>query len=217
MTRAALLTLIVLAACSDDVGPDLALDALGRDGADAGKDAEFADASLDAGADLGSERDASAPVEDLGGGLEAGPSDGEPTDRGDPLDAGELADASEDRDLSADAGCDYLDLDIIIVKCAGGYEYARGFADLNGQCPGYYELRGNTAPTLSGVIQDAMCDPTCEYRARTSVSFIDPCGRRNGYIIYGTPDDELCPPQYEFAEGLFPSREAWEKVLNCGG
>ena len=42
----------------------------------------------------------------------------------------------------------------------------------------------------------------------------DPCGHRNGYIVYTAPS---CADLYEFAEGLFPSRAAWEETLHCGG
>ena len=217
--RGVFFVVLLLSGCADDDAPGGELgsgfDSGARDARATPEAGPVGDTGSDAGRDLDAELFDHETSSDLGSFSDAGSDDVMPADLGPSVDAGEIHDLGAD--ASSDAGCDYLDLDLIIVKCASAYAYARRWVDLNSQCADYYELTGHSGPSLSGVIEDAMCDPSCEYRARMSVSFIDPCGRRNGYIVYGTADDELCPPLYEFAEGLFPSREAWEKVINCGG
>lgn len=212
--------LVFASACSEDPAEDAAVSDLGVDAgpSDTGASDRGVDAATDSGVrdadpgDVGAEDvtdlgvDAAAPD---GGADDAGAQDATPSDA--TVDGGP-------GDAAADGGqpCDYLDLNLNIVLCPGGYEYLRGFEDLNQNpaCAPYWELRGNSYATSQAAIAGEGCGATCVYQASTSVSLIDPCGRRNGYIIYTASG---CPDLYEFAEGLFPSVEAWEAQLNCGG
>lgn len=213
------LFLVGLGACSDgddglDSGPaDLGLDAGPADlgPTDRGVDQGFPDSAI-ADADP-------ADVADVGadGGVDAAPDAADPD--ASPADA-DLLDAGPDAGPDAgDAGplpCDYLDLQINLVQCPGGFQYLRGFEDLNANpnCPPYWELGGNQYSSAAAAVSGQGCNSACIYQASTSVSLIDPCGRRNGYIIFTANG---CPDIYEFADGIFPSVEAWEAQLNCGG
>ncbi|MBK6690159.1 MAG: hypothetical protein IPG45_37185 [Deltaproteobacteria bacterium] len=208
-----------LVACSDEVevqdsGPsDLGVDAGPSDlgptdrGVDQGfPDSSFADAEPADAADAGADGGPDATPD-------AGPADADAPDADD-LDAG--PDAGPDAGDAGPLPCDYLDLQINLVQCPGGFQYLRGFEDLNGNpnCPPYWELGGNQYSTAPAAVSGQGCNSACIYQASTSVSLIDPCGRRNGYIIFTANG---CPDIYEFSDGIFPSVEAWEAQLNCGG
>lgn len=212
-----------LLACSEDgdgldSGPsDLGLDAGPGDlgPTDRGVDQGFPDSALadadpadvaDTGADGGPDATPDAAV------LDAAAPDADNLDAG--LDAG--PDAGPDAGDAGPLPCDYLDLQINLVQCPGGFQYLRGFEDLNGNpnCPPYWELGGNQYSSSAAAVSGQGCNSACIYQASTSVSLIDPCGRRNGYIIFTANG---CPDIYEFADGIFPSVEAWEAQLNCGG
>ncbi|MFO0722332.1 MAG: hypothetical protein U1E65_01030 [Myxococcota bacterium] len=216
-----------LVACSsgDSSGadrPSAGLDSGAVDAAAA--DADALDAAFARDAPL--EPDAGA-IPDVGTSSDAGvlADSGVPPDSGAFPDAAELPDVgtSSDAGARADTGpwdggaaCDYIDVMVAIVSCPGGYEYVREFVDTNQNpaCAGFSMLFGNRYPTTLDAIHGEGCSDTCVYRASMSVSFIDPCGHRNGYIVFAAPS---CPDLYEFAEGLFPSRAAWEEALHCGG
>ena len=177
------------AAALDAGGPDAtSADAEARDGS--GLDAEAADAeAADAEAADAEATDAEA-------------TDAEVTDAGSP-DAG-----------SPDAGtCDYLDLDICVLDC-GGLVYGRGFRDLQGMCPDFFRLRGHDYPDVAAALVGESCNTACIWKAAISVSFIDHCGRRNGYIVFEAPG-EGCADLYEFSSGLYMSVADWQAVTPC--
>ena len=73
---------------------------------------------------------------------------------------------------------------------------------------------GNDYPDIQAAIAGEGCSPTCVYKPFQSVSFIDHCNRRNGYIVYRAQDPS-CADLYEFSNGLFPSVAAWEQATPC--
>lgn len=191
--------------------------------------------------DTGSARlDATAQQAEAGA-RDATPQDAVVTDGDAPApDSGASADASADSGVHADAmslpadamsgpvdasapydggsACEFLDLDIFIVRCGNRPSYLRGFREVNMQagCLPFWTLEGGTFTSSTAAVAGASCSPTCLYRASTSVSFIDHCGRRNGYIVFVDDRDPVaCPDLYEFSSGLFPSREAWENDTPC--
>lgn len=214
--RGVLVACLALGCLDPDDGPgDLGLALPDGGGSDAatvvGADADLAVGDASVPADTGAPGPDADFTGDLGPVSDATPRDAE-------LDAGEAPDAAgADAEPAGDAGCDYIDLDAFIVKCSSGFRYAYRFVDTNQSCAEYFQLGAFSGSTLLEVIEAAECDPSCQYAPATSVSFIDPCDRRNGYIVFRAADDEQCPPVYEFAEGLFSSVEAWEQALNCGG
>ena len=186
----------------------------GLAGADAGSvaDAGFV---VDAGvvADAGVAEDAGA-VADTGVLEDAGfPDDSGLADAGLAADAAPAVDAGP---WDGGAGCDFLDLQVCIVQCPSGFEYLREFSDVNmtAGCAPFSMLLGNRYATTPAAIQGEGCSSQCLYKASTSVSFVDHCNHRNGYIIFRAAG---CPDLYEFSNGLFPSREAWEAATHCGG
>lgn len=211
---AALLTLIAPACSDDPVTPGTSdsgaarLDAAAQQAEAGARDATAADAAP---------ADSGAPVPDSGASTDA------TADSGLSADAMSLPDAmSGPADASApyDGGsaCEFLDLDIFIVRCGNRPSYLRGFREVNMQagCLPYWTLEGGTFTSSTAAVAGASCSPTCLYRASTSVSFIDHCGRRNGYIVFVDDRDPVaCPDLYEFSSGLFPSREAWENDTPC--
>ncbi len=170
---------------------------------------------LDSGAEDAAVMDAQTSPDaqpDSGAQPDAGPIDsGEP-----PEDAGPLGDAGPDAGPRPDAGaCNYIDLSVCIVDC-GTYTYARQFVDTLGVCPDYYRLNGNDYPDINAAITGEACNSACIFKAFQSVSFIDHCGRRNGYIIYRARDTK-CGELYEFSSGLFPSVADWQAATPCPG
>lgn len=151
--------------------------------------------ALDASVDGGAAEDAmSLPADAMSG----------PIDASAPYDGG--------------SACEFLDLDIFIVRCGNRPSYLRGFREVNMQagCLPFWTLEGGTFTSSTAAVAGASCSPSCLYRAGTSVSFIDHCGRRNGYIVFVDDRDPVaCPDLYEFSSGLFPSREAWENDTPC--
>ncbi len=113
-----------------------------------------------------------------------------------------------------DAGsCNYLSVDDSLVSCAGNYVYASYLQDQNGRCPNVWRLLGNDYPDVASAIAGEGC-LNCEWRPFQSVSFIDHCGRRNGYIIFRSADP-MCPDRYEFSNGYYDSVEQWERDTPC--
>lgn len=189
----------------------------------AAADSGFATDSA-AAADSGAPTDLGVPTdvgfaEDAGAAADAGVADtGLPEDSG-LVDAGPAADAAPAVDAGpwdGGAACDFLDLQVCIVQCPSGFEYLREFSDVNmtAGCAPFSMLLGNRYATTPAAIQGEGCSSQCLYKASTSVSFIDHCNHRNGYIIFRAAG---CPDLYEFSNGLFPSREAWEAATHCGG
>lgn len=165
-------------------------------------------------------------VAEDGGDLDSGAKDAAPmdagtrpdaqADAGDEPDAGPIdsGDVPQDAGPTPDAGaCNYIDLSVCIVEC-GAYTYARQFVDTLGVCPDYYRLNGNDYPDISAAIAGESCNAACVFKAFQSVSFIDHCGRRNGYIIYRARDT-TCGELYEFSSGLFSSVADWEAATPC--
>lgn len=213
--RAVALLILLAPACSDDpVTPGTSdsgsarLDAAAQQAEAGARDAaapDAASADAEAPADTGATPDATA---DSGVAEDAmsGPADAMsgPVDASAPYDGG--------------GACEFLDLDIFIVRCGNRPSYLRGFREVNMQagCLPYWTLEGGTFTSSTAAVAGASCSPTCLYRAGTSVSFIDHCGRRNGYIVFVDDRDPVaCPDLYEFSTGLFPSREAWENDTPC--
>lgn len=213
--RAVALLILLAPACSDDpVTPGTSdsgsarLDAAAQQAEAGARDAaapDAASADAEAPADTGAAPDATA---DSGVAEDAmsGPADAMsgPVDASAPYDGG--------------SACEFLDLDIFIVRCGNRPSYLRGFREVNMQagCLPYWTLEGGTFTSSTAAVAGASCSPTCLYRAGTSVSFIDHCGRRNGYIVFVDDRDPVaCPDLYEFSTGLFPSREAWENDTPC--
>lgn len=213
--RAVALLILLAPACSDDpVTPGTTdsgsarLDAAAQQAEAGARDAaapDAASADAEAPADTGAAPDATA---DSGVAEDAmsGPADAMsgPVDASAPYDGG--------------SACEFLDLDIFIVRCGNRPSYLRGFREVNMQagCLPYWTLEGGTFTSSTAAVAGASCSPTCLYRAGTSVSFIDHCGRRNGYIVFVDDRDPVaCPDLYEFSTGLFPSREAWENDTPC--
>lgn len=189
--------------------------------ADASAPARDAAASAPDAAETG--RDAAAPAPDA----EPAPADAQPASDdaavmgvdavvvGDDA-ASVVADAATPYD--GGATCDFLDLDLLIARCGNGYGYLRRWSDVNmaPACLPYWTLLGGTYTSSSAAITGAGCSDACHYRAGISVSFVDHCGRRNGYIVFTDPDPAACPDVYEFSTGLFPSQEAWARDTPCG-
>lgn len=146
-----------------------------------------------------------------------GSQDGDADSMNDTPEGSDGADAPDAVDTTADVGgCDYLDLDIWIVRCDGGYAYARTFTDLGGRdsCPPYTTVGTSRFPDAPDAYAALDCDPQCEWRAASSVSAMCVDGRRTGWIEYRAIE-EACAPVFEFAEGLYPSVEAWNAETNC--
>jgi hypothetical protein len=207
---AAVLLAFLLTACAEELG---ALDA--QPGPDAQADAATVTDSglVDAGAEDAMSTDAAAEDATFADAAspDATPADAEPGDAA-------LADAEVDAGTPdagpGDAGsCDYLDLDICILDC-GTLQYGRGFQDLQGQCPDFFRLQGNDYPDVAAAIAGEGCSAACIWKASVSVSFIDHCGRRNGYIIFRALGDG-CSDLYEFSNGLFRSVADWQAVTPC--
>ena len=135
-------------------------------------------------------------------------------------DAGDTGpDASPIDAGTPDAGgtmCGYLDLDIYIVDCAGGYRYLRRWQPTSGdpgECPEYYTLGPMRFDTLEAALGSDSCDPNCTRGASTSVSAIR-CGRRTGWIVFRDVEDD-CGEVYETPDGLFASLEEWDSMHPC--
>ena len=194
--------LLVLPACSGDEGSDAGDASLTLDAAAA--DASFLADTGAAEADAGTSADGGEAEADAA--VDAGPPDG-----GAAEDGGEPA---------ADAGastCRYDLGEMHIVLCGGAPTYLSELVDFaDRSCPPRYVLGGTTYGSLSDALTGEGCSDQCLYRAAMSVSFIDHCGRRNGYIVFRAPDPGACPDVYEFFNGLFPSVEAWERDTPCG-
>lgn len=169
-------------------------------------------ASQDAGAADASVPDTGAPPDS--GSADTGVPDVGIAEAGTTPDAGE-ADAGAPADAGAvDGGvCNYIDLNVCVVDC-GAYEYAHQFVDTLGGCPDYYRLRGNDYPDINAALAGESCNTTCIYKAFQSVSFIDHCGRRNGYIVFTAPDAG-CADLYEFSSGLYGSVADWQAATPC--
>jgi hypothetical protein len=117
--------------------------------------------------------------------------------------------------LDATPSCLYTAIDDRLVVCPGGYRYVSLFRDPGAVgCPDYWEVDGQRAATMADAITAAGCGATCLYAATQSVSFIDHCGRRNGYIVFTAPS---CPDVYEFSSGYYRSVDDWERETSCGG
>lgn len=207
--RIALLALAVLAVagCTDSTSeapPPAGLDAQAED--QGSTDAQRPDAT--ARSDLGlSDMGADLATPDTG--TDVGVDDLGAPDRGSSLDAAP-ADLGE-----ADAGaCNDTVLDSVILECPSGYEYARvvGTRPVQRGCPDEILLSGTRYPDLPSAIAGAACNQSCVWRASMSVSFVDHCNRRNGYIIFRARG---CDDLYEFSNGLFPSVMAWTQATPC--
>lgn len=174
------------------------------------------DASADASdADLGS---ADADGEDAS--ADAGlPPDLGPPDTGAPMDSGPPADSGAPFDGGAsDAGiCPETLLDSVIVDCSGAYAYARifGTRPMQAGCPDFVRLLGTRYPDISSALTGENCNTNCIWQAFQSVSFIDHCNRRNGYIVFRTRSSGSCPDLYEFSNGIFLSVAAWTMATPC--
>ncbi len=119
-----------------------------------------------------------------------------------------------DQGLPDSGACNYILLDAVIVDCGGTYRYARVLRDQNSICPDVVELNGQRYPDIRSAIGGEGCNSSCIYQAGTSVSFIDHCGRRNGYIIYRASGMN-CPELFEFSNGLYLSVSDWEANTPC--
>jgi hypothetical protein len=195
-----------------DISPDLS-------GGDAAVDADGPDSSTDTGADA---------VSDVGADTTDGTSSdaddiAEDVDPDSQIDAvadvvADVADVGADttEDTAADADpvvCEYLDLNIYIVDCAGGSQYLRQFVDIAGNpadaCPDYW-VPGDSFidyDTAEDALAADNCDLDCLRAASTSVSALR-CDRRTGWITFRDAEDD-CADVYEFADGFFESVEAW--------
>lgn len=231
-TPTAIALILLAAACgsdnrpSDGAGADVPADTAADSEADAGPDPDAGSDSLptdtDAGADSGGAD--SRDVADTHADPE--PTDTEPTDQGVPDtndgsgDTGDPdvgADTGDDTsdDSGPDAACDYLDLDIVIVRCGGELRYVRTFRDLADTpgCPPYVRVQGSDVeyPDTDAAFSREDCDPSCVWRAGTSVSWLR-CGRRSGYIVYRA---DGCDDLYEMPEGLFQSLQEHDAAHPC--
>ncbi|MCB9507930.1 MAG: hypothetical protein H6698_05645 [Myxococcales bacterium] len=118
---------------------------------------------------------------------------------------------------STDAGpsCDYLDLELVIVRCGEAFRYVRTFTDLGGSvdCPAYVRVGGSDVayPDVDAALAGEGCDASCQWVASTSVTWLR-CGHRSGYIVFQA---DGCGPLYEMPEGLFTSIEAYDQAYPC--
>lgn len=232
MQRIGLALLLCMVACADDLpaeGPNdvgLVRDSGTQVDASEAEDAAVADTGpRDSGAqdarpedmgfadtgvpDLGTEDSGAedSGVEDSGV-EDSGPPDTGPADTG-PPDTG-VIDAGR-----PDAGqCDYLELTVCIVECAGANVYARALTDRNAVCPDIVRLLGNDYSDIRAAVTGEGCNSTCIYKPFQSVSFIDHCRRRNGYIVYRA-NDSSCQDLFEFSSGLFDSVADWQLATPC--
>lgn len=223
--KAVLVPLLFGLACAE--AEDGLSDAAARDAAtpsDAGElaDAGAADADpTDAGPpDLGPHDSgiADAGIEDAadadGGALDADGPDAAAPDAADvgPADAGPTDTGASDATASDAGGCDYVNFSECVVDCNGTFTYAREFRDTNGRCPPFVRLNGTDYPDVRAAIAAESCSGACLYKAFQSVSFIDHCNRRNGYIVYTAAN---CPDLFEFSNGFFTSVADWEMATPC--
>lgn len=210
------------AATTEDAGIDTELDGSGDADLDTATDAppegsETGDADATTSDTVDVDDAVSTDVDSDGDEVADAPEGSETGDASD-LDTDADADSTDlsgadDTDATA---CEYIDLDIWIVRCDGQFAYARTFTDLGGrpECPPYTTLGDGTYSDAAAAYAELSCDPQCEWRAAMSVSAMCVDGRRTGWIEYrGT--EGACEPVFEFAEGLFPSVEAWNAETNC--
>ncbi|MCK6550277.1 hypothetical protein L6R52_30860 [Myxococcota bacterium] len=212
-----LLSLVVITSCSDAAqsgpadGGVVALDAEARDATSSdATEPRDGGLTLDTGAVALDATPPDGDVDDVGA-LDTGV---EPTDTGvEPADTGvEPGDGST---LDATPNCLYTAVDDRLVVCPGGYRYVSLFRDPGAiGCPDYWEVDGRRAMTMADAITAASCSAACLYQATQSVSFIDHCGRRNGYIVFTAPS---CPDVYEFSNGYYRSVAEWQSETSCGG
>lgn len=145
------------------------------------------------------------------------------TDAGDDVDV-DVDDTTPDTapDSAPDSSCEYpaceyLDLDIWLVRCGETWKYGRLFSDVcnRSECAAgnWVVLDGTRYDTVEDAYAATSCDPQCELRAATSVSFVY-CERRNGYIVYESTEP-ACPALYEFSDGLYSSYEDWVEANPC--
>ena len=170
------------------------------------------------------DRDAASPVDaasplDAAAPVDAASTDGA-TEDASASDAGDTGPDASPIDAGTPAAggtmCGYLDLDIYIVDCAGGYRYLRRWQPTSGdpgECPEYYTLGPMRFDTLEAALGSDSCDPNCTRGASTSVSAIR-CGRRTGWIVFRDVEDD-CGEVYETPDGLFASLEEWDSMHPC--
>lgn len=205
--RAVLAPFAVVLACTDEPRPPAARPS----------DARPVDAApADGGGDLDAARRedgaAGARADSGGEGEDAAARDARAAEDAGTPDAG-VADAGR-RDVGA---CAHVVLEERIVACPAGYRYARrmGVQPARRACPEYVTLQGARYASVRAAIQGEGCRADCVWRPFRSVSFIDHCGRRNGYIVFRAGDPEVCPDLYELSSGIFESLEAWEAATPC--
>jgi hypothetical protein len=112
-------------------------------------------------------------------------------------------------------GCEYFDIDILLVDCNAQHLYLRRWTSLSSDpnCPDYWTLEGQTQQFTSqgAALQSASCDEDCVRHPATSVSLLK-CGVKTGYIVYHSDN---CPDVLETPDGFFPSVAAWNAAVPC--
>ena len=170
--------------------------------------------ALDAGSLDAGPRDGGPGPQDGGAG-DGGASDGGSADGGS-ADGGPSDAAPSDDAGAVDGGsCSYLDLELWIGDCAGGYSYIRRWTDTDGVCPEYFTVGSTRYETLEEALSTSACEAECLRHPSTSVSLIR-CGVRTGYIVY-RDEGEDCPSLLETPDGLFESADAWDEAFPCPG
>lgn len=216
-----LLGLLGLAACSE---PEPGLGDAGRADSGPGDSGRPADLGFDLGSEDAGYEDAGhadAGSEDAGGEDAGMPDQGE-ADQGvndvGLADSGALDTGPLDQGTS-DAGptCNDVLLDSVIVECSGSYAYARIFGvrpRVRG-CDDSVLLLGSRYPDVPTAITSLGCGTDCIWQASMSVSYVDHCNRRNGYIVFTASDPTKCPSLYEFSSGIYASVMDYEADTPC--
>jgi hypothetical protein len=161
----------------------------------------------DQGAGAGGEDTQPAPgdtagEDDAGGERDADPDTSEP--------AGDAALPPD-----ADGGCSPVEIDNALVRCDGSFRMVSFFQDTvdRSACADFVQVAGSPDrwPDVDAAVAALNCEAECRWVMAMSVSLVR-CGRRTGYIEFRS---ETCGSVFEFAEGLYPSVEAWEEANPC--
>jgi hypothetical protein len=192
-------------------------DATVSPGADAG-DAGLGDASSTSDAsdiesdasDIDTDSADATDVAENGDADEGDASEGDGDGSGDAAD--DAADVAEDID---EGGCTPVEIETVLLRCDGVYRYAGTFRDVadKPECAPFVRLSGVEGEwsDVDAAVTANACDEECRWRFANSFSLLR-CGVRTGYIEL---QHDTCGALFEFAEGLYPSVEAWERANPC--
>lgn len=129
-----------------------------------------------------------------------------------PSDGAVLVDIGTDLGIDALA-CSYMELDREVVLCAGAYKMIKRLVSNSGTCPPCWTMDAGATCFNDSVAAAtaAGCDITCVWTFFQAVTFVH-CGHKNGYEMLTAPS---CDDLYLFADGYYPSFEAWAAEHPC--